>query len=306
MVIVGILFHFIIGCGKNDNISRHNTTSVTVINEKSGEAEVDVHIADEIDFVIFIPENIDQKITLQASSDEDYEFLCWVDMEKDKEMGKNPGLVIDDKKGMTLRAHFRKKPEKVCGDNILAVVGKGTTLGSFEPDDLKPIDTEQREGKGKKLREQAALALNELLNAAQKDGVNFEIKSAYRSYETQERLFHQYKAAYGVFSSEKFSARPGQSEHQLGTAVDFGGTRFDFSPVFENTPQGKWLVNHAFLYGFALSYPQDSEEQTGYVYEPWHYRYIGVEQAEKWRCSGLTLIEYLRSIDFNEKTGMGN
>lgn len=160
-------------------------------------------------------------------------------MEKDKEMGKNPGLVIDDKKGMTLRAHFREKPEKVCGDNILAVVGKGTTLGSFEPDDLKPIDPEQREGKGKKLREQAALALTELLNAAQKDGVNFEIKSAYRSYETQERLFHQYKAAYGVFSSEKFSARPGQSEHQLGTAVDFGGTRFDFSPAFENTPQGK-------------------------------------------------------------------
>lgn len=72
IVIVGILFHFIMGCGENDNILSLNTTSVTVIKEKSGEAEVDVHIADDIDFVIFIPENIDQKITLQASSDEDY------------------------------------------------------------------------------------------------------------------------------------------------------------------------------------------------------------------------------------------
>lgn len=290
-------FLLLSGCGRSDHIS-HTTTSVTLINEQNGAADIDVFVVDEIDFEILIPDNIDRKVTLEASSDDDYEFLCWIDMQKDKEVSTSTEFVVDDKEGVTLRAHFRKRPKKVCGDDILAVVGKETMLGFYEPDDLKLIDPEQRKHKGKKLREEAALALNELLKAAQKEGVNFEIKSAYRSYETQERLFHRYKTVHGVLKSEKFSARPGQSEHQLGTAVDFGGTRFDFSVEFENTLQGKWLMDHAFLYGFALSYPEGGEEHTGYIYEPWHYRYIGVKHAEKWKISGLALIEYLKSIDY--------
>ncbi|NLA46732.1 MAG: M15 family metallopeptidase, partial [Firmicutes bacterium] len=96
-------------------------------------------------------------------------------------------------------------------------------------------------------------------------------------------------------AANRFSARPGQSEHQLGTTVDFGGTSADWTTGFANTKQGKWLLNNAHLYGFALSYPEGKESVTGYIYEPWHFRYIGVAVAKEWKESGLVLCEFLKT-----------
>lgn len=298
-----VIFFFIIvnglllvaACGKKEKIEL-NRTSVTVIQENKGDIDIDIQVVDDIDFNIVLPDIPNLKVVLKAKGCNEYEFLGWVDLENDKEIGIDPNLILENKYGK-IRAHFRKRPKEIMGENLLAAVGKETTLGFYEPDDLELIDTEQQEYKGKKLRKEAAIALRKLLEAARKDGVLFKVKSAYRSYKTQERIFNRYKTIYGVLNSEKFSARPGQSEHQLGTALDFGGTQFDFTDEFENTLQGEWLLQNAFLYGFVLSYPQDSEKKTGYIYEPWHYRYIGIEQAKEWKLSGLTLIEYLSQLD---------
>ena len=180
------------------------------------------------------------------------------------------------------------------GDYLLALVTKETTLKSdYEPPDLKPVPSYMNPSRDMQLREEALWHLEKLWDAANEDGVSLSIRSAYRSYNTQKRLFADYASRHGEEEANRFSARAGQSEHQLGTAVDFGGTGVDFSPEFGQTDQGRWLAENAHYFGFAMSYPEGKEYITGYVYEPWHYRYIGVDQAIEWKESGVTLKEYL-------------
>jgi len=129
--------------------------------------------------------------------------------------------------------------------------------------------------------------------AARGEGVELLVTSAYRCYDTQDELFRNYASRHGEEKANSFSARPGQSEHQLGTAVDFGGTPADHTPAFAATTAGSWLAEHAHRYGFAMSYTEGTSEITGYIYEPWHFRYIGVEAAAARQESGLVLVEFL-------------
>lgn len=111
------------------------------------------------------------------------------------------------------------------------------------------------------------LAMNE---AARRDGIKLVISSTYRTYEYQKGLYERYVENYGQEEADRFSARPGTSQHQLGTAVDFGSITKEIA----ETPQGRWLAEHAWEFGFSLSYPKGMEELTGYMWEPWHFRYI--------------------------------
>lgn len=179
------------------------------------------------------------------------------------------------------------------GDYLMALVTKQTTLGKYAPQDIVPLPDWVCHKYKYHLRQEAADHLLELWEAAREEGVELKVVSAYRSYETQEQLFNDYAAYHGVEVATKFSARPGQSEHQLGTTVDFGGTEVDFKDSFADTPQGQWLEDHAHEFGFVMSYPPGSEGITGYIYEPWHFRYIGVEMAREWKESGEILCEFL-------------
>lgn len=181
------------------------------------------------------------------------------------------------------------------GDDLLAPVSKETWLSpDYEPLDLAPIPPEISPSGERLLRLEALAHLEEMWQDARADGVKLEVLSAYRSYATQERIFTRNVARRGEEEANRSSARPGQSEHQLGTTIDFGGTAADWSASFGETSAGRWLAENAYRYGFAMSYPPDSEEITGYIYEPWHYRYIGREHARRWRESGLILTEYIQ------------
>ncbi len=109
-----------------------------------------------------------------------------------------------------------------------------------------------------------------MVEAARADGVELVLSSAYRSYDYQKSLYERYVRKHGKEEADRFSARPGTSQHQLGLALDFGS----ISKEIAHTAQGKWLEKHAWKYGFSLSYPEGKEELTGYMYEPWHFRYI--------------------------------
>ncbi len=109
-----------------------------------------------------------------------------------------------------------------------------------------------------------------MTEAARAEGIELVFSSTYRSYEYQEMLYTNYVAQYGQEEANRFSARPGTSQHQLGTTIDFGS----ITPEFAETPQGQWLYEHAWEYGFSLSYPEGMEDLTGYMFEIWHYRYI--------------------------------
>jgi D-alanyl-D-alanine carboxypeptidase len=137
-----------------------------------------------------------------------------------------------------------------------------------------------------------------MLSDAFDAGHDVYVRSAYRSYAEQERTFAYWLSALGEAEARRVSAEPGHSEHQLGTAADLtsADTGYDLNEAFGETSAGRWLAENAYRYGFALSYPAGTEAVTGYAYEPWHYRYIGLVHAAAWRSSGLTLVEYLRQF----------
>lgn len=144
------------------------------------------------------------------------------------------------------------------------------------------------------LEEEVATALAELTAAAKADGVTVKVYSAYRSYAEQDKLLKLKIVEYGDEKlARRYNAEPGKSEHQTGLAVDlWDGVTWGLR--VRDTKTGKWLWKHAREYGFILRYPPDKEKITGYAYEPWHFRYIGVEHSMKFKAnSKLTLEEYL-------------
>ncbi|MFW5788322.1 MAG: M15 family metallopeptidase [Spirochaetota bacterium] len=160
------------------------------------------------------------------------------------------------------------------------LVDKTTDLGeSYAPADLVELDTLADElalsRAGHRLTRDTAEALLEMNAAAERDGITLVVSSAYRSYAYQADLFARWVDELGLEEAERVSARPGTSQHQLGTTVDFGCICDEFA----SQPAGRWLAEHAWRYGFSLSYPEGYEDLTGYSYEPWHFRYIGRSAA---------------------------
>ena len=124
--------------------------------------------------------------------------------------------------------------------------------------------------------------------AAASEGLSLYISSGFRSYDTQDVIYNRYVANDGRANADRYSARPGHSEHQTGLAIDLNGV----SDSFGNTAEGKWVAAHAHEYGFILRYPKGKEAQTGYMYEPWHIRYVGVKAATAIFESEMCLEEY--------------
>ncbi|MBQ7499663.1 MAG: M15 family metallopeptidase [Clostridia bacterium] len=120
-------------------------------------------------------------------------------------------------------------------------------------------------------------------------GYSYNIVSGFRSYDYQEGLYQKYVNQDGKAEADRYSARPGHSEHQTGLAMDVNSV----DQSFGKTPEGKWLAENCYKYGFIIRYPEDKESVTGYMYEPWHIRYLGVDLATKVYESGKCLEEYL-------------
>ncbi len=156
---------------------------------------------------------------------------------------------------------------------LLLVDKQHSLVANYEPADLVALDAYSLDvtKPGMKLRRAIMGAVMELHQAALADGVRLTFASSYRSYAYQDGLFKRYAAAHGEAEAARFSARPGTSQHQLGTA-------FDLAPIddeFATTRAGAWMAANAWRYGFSLSYPAGLEAVTGYVWESWHYRYTG-------------------------------
>jgi len=163
---------------------------------------------------------------------------------------------------------------------LTRLVNKQTGLGPDEvPKDLVDLDVYKDRltlsRKGLRLRQILIPSLLDMTEAAARQGISLMISSTYRSYDYQEKLYNRYAAKDGQEAADRYSAHPGKSQHQLGTVIDFGS----IDDSFADTKAGKWLKENAWKYGFSLSYPKDLESFTGYVWESWHYRYIGKDAA---------------------------
>lgn len=144
------------------------------------------------------------------------------------------------------------------------------------------------------MRQATADALVAMFAAgASEAGLQFSVQSAYRSYDTQVQVYNDDVGANGQAYADTDTARPGTSEHQTGLAVDISAVPANCSldACFGTTPQGQWLAANAWRFGFLLRYPADKVDVTGYTYEPWHFRYIGVELATEMHNTGVTTLE---------------
>jgi len=186
------------------------------------------------------------------------------------------------------------------GDNLKAQVNKSHKLiNDYAPTDLKNLNQDYQlytNTASIMLRKEAADYLSLMLKQLQKEtGKNAVIASGYRAYNEQYQLYAGYIRDMGQEETDKVSARPGFSEHQLGTAVDFidQDSGLTLNDTFDQDTVGKWITDNSYKYGFIKSYPEGKEDVTGYSYEAWHYRYIGVDNATAVHNSGLTLKEWL-------------
>lgn len=149
-------------------------------------------------------------------------------------------------------------------------------------------------GMSQTMRDDAAAALEDMFAGAKEEGINLAIVSGYRSYSKQSSIYARKKATQGQEAADRVSARPGTSEHQLGMAMDLakkGSSQLNTG--FGKTKEGQWVSANAHKYGFIVRYPQEYEDVTGYMYEPWHVRYVGKELAREIYESGVPMEIYM-------------
>jgi len=188
---------------------------------------------------------------------------------------------------------------------ITALVNKQHSLKEdYVPEDLVKVDvpTVLNNPEVNQLRKAAADALKDMFDHAAAKGIKLFARSGYRSYQTQMQLFNNYSAKHGEEAANRYSARAGQSEHQTGLVMDVTSesVNLQLDEKFGETEEGIWLSEHAHRFGFIIRYPKGKENITGYIYEPWHIRYLGIDPATKVYESGLTYEEFV------EKEGGGD
>lgn len=177
-------------------------------------------------------------------------------------------------------------------NSIFVLVNKDNKLeDGYIPTDLVEINY-NLVNKPIKMRSEAAEALNNMMAEGKINGLSLLLSSGYRSSDSQETLYSDEVATRG--EGINYVAPPGTSEHETGLAIDITSNKIGckLEEIFDTTDEGQWLRDNAHRFGFILRYPKDKEEITGYLYEPWHFRYVGVELANELYERGITLEEY--------------
>ncbi len=183
-------------------------------------------------------------------------------------------------------------------DSLWLVVNKQRPISTeYVPVDLVDVNVNKRTDKSAEelmLRQEAAKALEQLFAGASNSQLLLLMGSAYRSASLQNSYYTNYVASYGQAEADKFSAKPGTSEHQTGLAADIStADRSCYLEVcFADTTEGKWLAKNAHKYGFIVRYQDGKEAVTGYQYEPWHIRYVGKELADEMYKTNQVMEEF--------------
>lgn len=234
---------------------------------------------------------------------------------KNRNMGKN-NLSVKEKRRRNKNRKRRKKAKLLvsilCGvllitivisklynreEQYLILVNKQNKLNhEYIPNDLTVpyVRFNTSSDMDKNMRIEAANALETMFNDAERDGIILYGVSGYRSYEYQQSVYDNSVATQGQDYTNKYVAVPGTSEHQTGLSIDVASEGyFSLDSNFEESDSFKWLSQNMSNYGFIIRYPKGKEDITGYNYEPWHLRYVGVEPAKQITNNGLTLEEYL-------------
>ena len=171
---------------------------------------------------------------------------------------------------------------------------------TYDSKDMVKVSKQYSYGENQMVTSDTFDAYKKMFDDAKKENITLIINSSYRSYSEQETLYEKYRKAKGEEYADSIAARPGYSEHQTGYAIDlitYGAT----SSTFEETEAFKWLQDNSYKYGFILRYPKDKDYLTGYSYESWHFRYVGLEAAKYIHENDITFDEYYAYFIEGEK-----
>lgn len=175
--------------------------------------------------------------------------------------------------------------------NLILVNKFNYLKNDYEPSDITSLDLSYSYDNNRVSKETSDAYL-EMAKAAKKDNISLMANSSFRTYDRQEAVYKEFYYSKGVSYADRYAARAGYSEHQTGLAIDIFTSGRSTTSDFDTSDAFKWLQTNAHKYGFILRYPKDKEYLTGYNYESWHYRYLGVETATKVYESELTYDEY--------------
>lgn len=222
---------------------------------------------------------LNDKVTVTAETDTDYfklidgtfihrDYLSENEVESNTESGSG-----EDYTSMTKNGYVIERIDGITYVDGIMIANKTYTLpASYDPGIIK----------------EASDALTEMQNAAAEEGLSLYVVSGYRSYYTQESVYAGWVSRDGAEKADTYSSRAGHSDHQTGYTFDLNS----LDESFAYTREGIWLAEHCAEFGFIIRYPEGKEMYTGYVYEPWHIRYIGRDKAKTITESGLSLEEY--------------
>ena len=228
--------------------------------------DVDTGKVGEYTIVYTVSDSSDNKVSIERK-------VKVIEKTAQKPVSFNNSEII----GKTSKGYTIEKKDGVIYINGILIANKTYSLPrDYNPGDLLDVFTEN---------------FNKMQSDASKEGISLNVISGFRSYDRQNNIYNNYVSRDGKDKADTYSARPGHSEHQTGLAADIN----DLSQSWENTAEGKWLNANCYKYGFIIRYVKGKEDQTGYIYEPWHIRYVGNDLAKKLYNNGdwLTLEEYL-------------
>ena len=276
---------------KNGNKTKKYEFTINVVDttkpEIDGISEITTIVGEKIDLLegVTVSDNSKEDIKVEIKGDYDfnkegeYELEYYAKDSSGNEISQKIKLiVVSDPNNMTFTTSKGFKGKVIDGvtyiDDVL-IANKTYSL----PSDY-----------GNGLTSTTQSAFDKMNADAKSLGLNLWIASGYRSYATQKRLYNNYVSSDGKEAADTYSARPGYSEHQTGLAFDLNSVEESFA----NTDEGKWVKDNCYRYGLIIRYPKGKESITGYIYEPWHLRYVGVELATKLYNNGdwITLEEY--------------
>lgn len=183
------------------------------------------------------------------------------------------------------------KPTDLSKGNLILVNKFNYLNNDFAPENITPLDLSYSYANNSASKETSE-AYKNMAIAAKQDNIHLMANSSYRTYERQEEIYKEFYYTKGISYADKYAARAGYSEHQTGLTIDIFTSGTSTTSNFEESDAFKWLQENDYKYGFILRYPKGKEYLTGYNYESWHYRYLGVETATKVHNSGLTYDEY--------------
>ena len=260
--------------------------------------------------ILFIPTKTVDLIINKENNNEQKEEIEWIEnpSEDNTVVSETPKVTLPTNISTSSGSNWWEYPKEIYttkrdGNDLLVLVNKQYKLPStYAPSDLvKASNSGIRRGESYYLRNILIPDLSRMVTDSKAEGIDLSIVSAYRSYQTQGNTYNYWlsKNNNNVALVDTFSARPGHSQHQLGTAIDFSSNEIGdrLGDEFTNTKASKWLSSNAYKYGFVLSFPKGYESITGYKFEGWHYRYIGVEYAQEVVNSGQILELYLQGYN---------